>query len=90
MRDDTISAREEFADILPWIIQRGSFTREQALDAEIERLAEALRPYLEATRESLEAEGLMVAVNKTEVSSALGMVPSCRTGLRRPLSAALT
>jgi hypothetical protein len=75
MRDDTISAREEFADILPWIIQRGSFTRELALDAEIERLAEALRPYLEATRESLEAEGLMVAVNRTEVSSALGMVP---------------
>jgi hypothetical protein len=72
MRDDTISVRAEFADILPWIMQRGSFTREQALEAEIERLTEALRPYLKAFRESLVAEGLMDAVSNPEVSSAVG------------------
>ena len=47
----------------------GTFTREQALDAEIERLADALRSYLEAFRESLLARSLIDAVNRTEVIS---------------------
>jgi predicted nucleic acid-binding Zn-ribbon protein len=54
----------------------GKLTRKEVLDAEIDRLAEALRSYLEAIRELVRARGLLDAVNKTEISSAVidGMV----------------
>jgi len=73
MDRDTRSIRERYEDVLSRLAPDppGKLPREDALEAEIERVAGDLTPYLDAYRETLHAEALYDVVRRSEIESAV-------------------